>query len=149
MTAAIHMQAEIIKASKLEQIEKGKENKKEFAIFRDIFSPIKRVIEPKRAEVSQPPPEELRKKPEEEHRVKERDVTAEIRGRIAYEGYVMRGSERFALLTVDGEFFVVGISDIAKETINIINIETKFVTVQVEANLIEINIKEDQNNEIQ
>lgn len=148
MAAGIHIQAEIIRASKLEQIEKEKKNK-EFAVFRDIFSPFKKVIEPKKMEVPQPPPEEIRKKSEEENRVKERDVSGEIRGRIAYEGYASRGAQRFALLTVDGEFFVVSVNDIVKETINIINIETKFVTVQVEANLIEINIKEDQNNEIQ
>ena len=54
-----------------------------------------------------------------------------------------------ALLTVDSEFFVVGINDTVKETIKIVNVEKKFVTLEVEANLVEINIKGDQDNEIQ
>ncbi len=148
MAAAAPIQAEIIKASKLEQTEKEK-GKREFNIVRDIFSPFKREFNLKPAAPAQPPPEEIRKPPEEETRVKERDVAGEVRRRVAYEGYVMREAKKLALLTVDSEFFVVGVDDIVKETIKIVNVEKKFVTLEVEANLVEINIKGDQDNEIQ
>jgi len=146
--AAAPIRAEIIKASKLEQAENEK-GKKEFNIVRDIFSPFKREFNLKPAETPQPPPEEIRKPPEEENRVKERDVAGEVRRRVAYEGYVMRDAKNLALLTVDSEFFVVGVNDTVKETIKIVNVDKKFVTLEVEANLVEINIKGDQDNEIQ
>lgn len=149
ITAAAPIQAEIIKTTKLEQVEKEKE-KKEFNIVRDIFSPFKREFNQKpAAPPPQPSPEEIQKPPEEESRVKERDVAGEIRRRVAYEGYVMREAKKLALLTVDSEYFVAGIDDIVKETIKIVNVEKKFVTLEVEANLVEINIKGDQDNEIQ
>lgn len=147
MAAATPIRAEIIKTSQLEKTEKEKE--KEFTVSRDIFSPFKRVIEPNRGARPQPPPEVIQRPPEEENKVKERDVSAEVRRRVAYEGYVMLDARRLALLTVDTEYFAVSAGDTVKETIKIVNIETKIVTVEVEANLIEINIKGDQDNEIQ
>ncbi|MCX6582264.1 MAG: hypothetical protein NT166_18995 [Candidatus Aminicenantes bacterium] len=146
--AAVPIHAEIINASKLEQAEKEK-GKKEFNIVRDIFSPFKREFNLNPAAPAQPPPEVIQKPPEEENRVKERDVAGEVRRRVAYEGYVMREAKKLALLTVDSEFFVVGIDDTVKETIKIVNVEKKFVTLEVETNLVEINIKGDQDNEIQ
>lgn len=146
--AATPIHAEIIKTSKLEQAEKTKV-KKEFTLHRDIFSPFKRVIEQNQPTPTRRPPEEIKKPPEEENKVKERDVAGEVKRRITYEGYVMWDGRKLALLMVDAEFFAVGVDDFVKETIRIVNIERKFVTVEVEANLIEINIKEDQANEIQ
>lgn len=146
--AAAPIRAEIIKASKLEQAEKEK-GKKEFNIVRDIFSPFKREFNLNPAAPPQPPPEVIQKPPEEENRVKERDVAGEVRRRVAYEGYVMRDAKNLALLTVDSEFFVVGVNDTVKETIKIVNVEKEIVTLEVEANLVEIKIKGDQDNEIQ
>ncbi|MDQ1353478.1 MAG: hypothetical protein QG657_3784 [Acidobacteriota bacterium] len=148
--ATTSIKAEIIKASKLEQAEKQKE-KKEFNIVRDIFSPFKREFNLKPAAPPQPLPEEIEKPPEEEKesRVKERDVAGEVRRRVSFEGYVMREAKKLALLTVDSEFFVAGVNDIVKETIKVVNVEKQFVTLEVEANLIEIKIKGDQDNEIQ
>jgi hypothetical protein len=149
MAAVTPIRAEIIKTSQLEQSEKEKE-KKEFNIVRDIFSPFKREFNQRPvAPPPQPRPEEIQKPPEEESRVKERDVAGEIRRRVSYEGYVMRDDQKFALLTVDSEFFVVGIDDVVKETIRVVNVDKQFVTLEVEANLVEIKIKGDQDNEIQ
>lgn len=149
--ATTPIRAEIIKTSRLEQTEKEKE-KKEFNIVRDIFSPFKREFNLKpAAQPPQPPPEEIEKSREEEKesRVKERDVAGEVRRRVSYEGYVMRDARKLALLTVDSEFFVVGVDDIVKETIKVVNVDKQFVTLEVEANLVEIKIKGDQDNEIQ
>jgi hypothetical protein len=146
--SAIPVQTEIINTSKLEKTTKER-GKKEFTVIRDIFSPFKKIVEKNQPEAIHRPPVEIQKPPEEENRVKERDVAGEVRRRVVYEGYVIRDSNRLALLNVDAEFFVVALDEYVKETIRIVNIEKNLLTVEVEANLIEIKIKEEQNNEIQ
>jgi len=136
----LHLQAEIINVSKL----KGKN--KEFSIKRDIFSPFKGNVghKPVMRVEPPPPPKVEEKKPKE---VKT-DVAEEIRGSVAFEGYVMRDARRLALLTVNGEFFVVGKDDLILDKIKIINVEKEQVTVEVDSTMIEIKLKGDDENEI-
>ena len=138
----LHLQAEIIKVSKL----KGKN--KAFSIKRDIFSPFKVKVGRKpvmRVEPPPPPKEEEKKSREKEV---ETDVAAEISGSVAFEGYVMRNARKLALLTVNGEFFVVGKDDLILDKIKIINVEKEQVIVEVGSTVIEIKLKGDDENEI-
>jgi hypothetical protein len=136
----LHLQAEIIKVSKL----KGKN--KAFSIKRDIFSPFKGNVGRKPVmRVEPPPPPKIEeKKPKE---VKP-DVAEEISGSVAFEGYVMRNARKLALLTVNGEFFVVGKDDLILDKIKIINVDKEQVTVEVDSTVIEIKLKGDDENEI-
>jgi hypothetical protein len=145
------LQAEIIKVSQLEKLQKEKE-KKEFSIERDIFSPFKRKFKKSKVQSELPPPPPPAKMEEEEEKVKDEksdqmQVVNEILQSVAYEGYVMRDSKQVALLTVNGEFFVVGKDDILMEKIKIITVDKKFITVEVDSNVIEINLKGDDENE--
>jgi hypothetical protein len=144
------LQAETIKVSQLEKLQKEKE-KKEFSIERDIFSPFKRKFKKSKAqsELPPPPPPPVKVKDEEtkEKKPDQMQVVNEILQSVAYEGYVMRDSKQVALLTVNGEFFVVGKDDILMEKIKIINVDKKIITVEVDSNVIEINLKGDDENE--
>ena len=135
----LYLQAEIIRVSKLES------EKKEFLIKRDIFSPFKRKVSRKPGVIPTPPPKP--KIEEKKSKVLEQDVEAEIQESVAFEGYVMRNARKLALLTVNGEFFVVGKDDLILDKIKIIKVEKKQVTVEVDSNVIEINLKEDETNE--
>lgn len=144
------LQAEIIKVSQLEKLQEEK-GKKEFAIERDIFSPFKRKFKKSNVQSELPPPPPPPVKMAEEKVKDEKpdqmQVVNEIMQSVAYEGYVMRDSKQVALLTVNGEFFVVGKDDILMEKIKIINVAKKFITVEVDSNVIEINLKGDDENE--
>ena len=145
------LQAEIIKVSQLKKLQEEGE-KKEFSIERDIFSPFKRKITKSKIKAELPPPPPPPVDREEEKKVKDEkpdqmQVVNEILQNVAYEGYVMRNSKQVALLTVNGEFFVVGKDDILMEKIKIINVDKKFITVEVDSNVIEINLKGDEENE--
>ena len=135
----LHIQAEIIRLSKLTS------EKKEFSIKRDIFSPFKGNVGRKPVVIPTPLPKPKLegKKPKEV----EPDVEEEIRESVAFEGYIIRNAGKLALLTVNGEFFVVGKDDLVLDKIKIIKVEKKQVTVEVNSNVIEINLKEDENDE--
>lgn len=144
------LQAEIIKVSQLKKLQEERE-KREFSIERDIFSPFKRKITKSKMQTELPPPPPPPVNREEEKVKDEKpdqmQVVNEILQNVAYEGYVMRNSKQVALLTVNGEFFVVGKDDILMEKIKIINVDKKFITVEVDSNVIEINLKGDEENE--
>jgi hypothetical protein len=140
---------EIIKMSTLETLAK---EKKEFSIERDIFSPFKRKI-PKPGEsaerVIQPPPVIQPMETKKDDGPAEYDFEAEVRESVVYEGYVIREARKLALLSINGEFFVVGIDDIVLEKVKILDVEKTQITVEVESNKFEIQLKEDENNEVQ
>jgi hypothetical protein len=135
---------EIISISKLDNAVK------EFSINRDIFSPeLMRPVGPGRMqrEIIQPPPP-----PKEDRVLPQVDPTAdseeEIQG-MAYEGYVIKDSKNCALLSMNGEFHAVTIGDIILDKIKIIEIDKKTIKVEVDSHEFEIQIKEDEENEIQ
>ncbi len=137
------LQAEIINVSRLEKMDK---EKKEFSIERDIFSPFKKKYPKpgeKRTVLPPPPPPREEKVQETKAEPSASDVADETRRTVAYEGYVIRNTKRLALLTVSGEFFVVGKEDIILDKIKVINVEKKHVTVEVASNPIEIKLKGD------
>jgi len=134
---------EIIRFSKLE-----KEMKK-FAINRDVFSPspIKPINPAGRVKLPPlPPPQEIKKKAEEE---KEKDIEDEIRRSLFFEGYVIKNSKNHALVSVNGEFFAVAAGDMVLEKITIIKIEKKTIKVEVDAKVFEIQLKGDNEDEKQ
>ncbi len=144
------LQAEIIKVSQLKKLQEEKE-KKEFSIERDIFSPFKRKITTSKTQIELPPPPPPLVKMEEEKVKDEKQdqmqVVNEILQSVTYEGYVMRDTKQVALLTVNGEPFIVSKDDILMEKIKIIKVDKKFITVEVDSNVIEINLKGDDENE--
>lgn len=140
---------EIIKMSTLEKLAK---EKKEFSIERDIFSPFKRKFKKpgeKAEEFRPPPPVAQSVETQKDDGPAEYDFEAEVRESVIYEGYVIREAKKLALLSINGEFFVVGIDDIVLEKVKILNVEKIQITLEVESNKFEIQLKEDEENEVQ
>jgi hypothetical protein len=135
---------EIIGISKLNQ------GAKEFSINRDIFSPdLMKPVDPgsgrKQFTPPTPPPVDKRELPTVDT---EAVIGEDIQG-LSYEGYVIKNSKNCALVSMNGEFHAVTIGDIILEKIKIIKIDRKTITVEVESHEFEIQIKEDEENEIQ
>lgn len=136
---------EIINISKLNKAAK------EFSITRDIFSPdLMRPVDPGsgRQEFAPPPPLQEEIKREIPSVDPKAEIEKEIQG-LSYEGYVIKNSKNCALVSMNGEFYAVTVGDIILEKIKIIKIDRKAITVEVESNEFEIQIKEDEENETQ
>jgi hypothetical protein len=138
---------EIISISKLDKAAK------EFSINRDIFSPdlmkpaapgsVRQEVTPS---LPQPLPGEIKKEiPSVDPKA---EIEKEIQG-LSYEGYVVKNSKNCALVSLNGEFFAVTVGETILEKIKIIKIDKKTITVEVESYEFEIQIKEDEENEIQ
>jgi hypothetical protein len=130
----------------MQELEK---TKKEFSIERDIFSPfIKRFNKPGENNARPPePPPVLKQEIPEKKEPAPYDIEAEIRESVTYEGYVIRDAKKLALLSINQEFFVVGIDDMIMEKVKIINIEQRQITVEVDSQRFEIQLKGDDENE--
>lgn len=138
--------AEIIRMSVMQELETAP---REFSIERDIFSPfIRKFIKPGEPDVrsSEPPPVFKTEAPEQKDPAPY-DIEAEVRESVTYEGYVIRDAKKLVLLSINQEFFVVGIDDIIMEKVKIINVEQKQITVEVDSQKFEIQLKGDDENE--
>ncbi|MCP4215501.1 MAG: hypothetical protein GY765_12680, partial [bacterium] len=133
-------------------LEKVVSEEHQYALERDIFSPIKRNYNSKRN--APPPPRVIKKTKKAE--TKKRELSAEemrqrmadeVRSSLAFEGYVMRNARNLALVTLNGEFFVVGKEDVVMNKVKIVKVEKKKLTVEVESNEFEIKLKGDDEDE--
>jgi hypothetical protein len=115
-------------------------------INRDIFSPDTmkpQLAAPQIHKPVVPPPVE---KPPEKIE-KEKEVEDEILRSVFFEGYVIKHPKNFALVSVNSEFFAVGVGDIILERIKIIKIDRESITVEVDSRSIEIQLKGDDSND--
>lgn len=135
---------EIIKISKLQ------EAVKEFSIKRNIFSPdpMKPVDPgaPTRTALPPPPPPVVKREVKVEK--PGNNAASEIQGTLSYEGYVIKHSKSCALVNMSNEFYAVTTGDMILEKIKIIKIDREAITVEVESQQVEIQIKGDEENEI-
>ena len=137
---------EIIMLSKLES------KVKEFTIKRDIFSPDPMVPkDPKRGSPIVPPPEPIKEEKPPEKPVVDQEALLEneLRSNLLYQGYVIKNSKNYALVSMSGESYAVTSGDTVLERIKIIKIERKQIEVEVDSYTFEIQLKEDEENEIQ
>jgi len=138
---------EIILISKLE-----KSNNLEFTLKRDIFSPDPiKPADPLAKPIKllpPPPPPVIEKKPEVKIDEKE-EIENQIRGSLFYEGYVLKNSKNFALVSMNGEFYAVTTGDMVQERVKIAKIQREAITVEVKSYSFEIQLKGDEENEIQ
>lgn len=152
------------KDKKSENIEKGKREipaeileiyklskpTKEFSIKRNIFSPDTMApADPLAVPKRFVPPPVPQVKPEEKIEEPDQNIENEVKSSLSYEGYVIKRSKNCALVSVNGEFHAVTIGDLLLEKIKIIKIDKEIITVEVDSHEFEIQIKEDEENEIQ
>jgi len=129
---AFFLNSEIIRISQISQ------KRLPFAMKRDIFSAFK-LGQVNRTRV----PQNMR--PETKPREGEkRDLIAEIRRSVVYEGFIGKGFDRIALISVNGEAFTVRVGETIMEKIKVIKIDSKRIKVEVESQTVEINLKEDE-----
>ena len=142
LNSAALIRAEIIKVSVLEA------EKKDFAIKRDIFSPLKLKpdVKPKPIE---PIIEETVIEEEQKDETSVEAMADEIKQNISFEGYVLKYKKNHALLSINGEFYVAAEADIVMEKIKIVKIGKKELTVEVDANIYKIKLKGDDEDEAQ
>ena len=129
---SLTLNAEIIKFSRLNK------KKSNFSIKRDIFS-AERSIRTNQAGIKrmiQPPKIEEIKKAEEK-------VENELRQSVFYEGYIIKNTKSHALLSVNGEFYIVCEQESINDKIKVIKIEKKRVILEIDSASYEIKLKGD------
>ena len=138
---------EIIKRSLLE-----KKEKLEFTIKRDIFSPDPMApVNPmaKGSQPVQPPPLPIIKEPPKVEVDEKTEIENEIRGSLFYEGYLLKNSKNYALVSMNGEFYAVTSGDMLQDRIKITGIQRKAISVEVQSYSFEIQLKGDEENEFE
>lgn len=75
----------------------------------------------------------------------QKTIAEEIYQSISYEGYIVKDSKKSALLSVSGEFSIVGEQDQILDKIKVLKITKDVVTIEYENQPYDIKIKGDQN----
>ncbi len=115
------LNGEIIKTSKL------KKNGFVFRVKRNIFFPDKLKVENVYQKLQhkskvQAKKEEIKK-----------NLEIEIQNSVFFEGYAFKKNQIYALMSVNGEFYVIKNGDVVLEKIKIININKKMLLIEVES----------------
>lgn len=133
--AAAHY-GEIIHVSKLNK------EKPQWMMKRDLFSLMRVSVKTTPQEMQQIVEREqaVEKKKERE----EKKIEREIMESVIYEGYVRKGEEIFALLSVSGEYYFVTPGDFILERIKIVHVGSGEMIVEVESQNFEISLKGDE-----
>jgi hypothetical protein len=124
----------------------------EFSIKRDIFSPDPMVPrDPKNGPAADLPPKPIQvEKPPEKPEVDQKALLEnEVRSNLVYQGYVIKHSRNYAVVSMRGESYAVTAGDTVLDRIKIVKIERKQIEVEVDSYTFEIQLKEDEENEIQ
>lgn len=120
---------EIIHFSKL------KKQKSQYSIKRDIFSPDSIILDNPFSKSITNPSEEADKAKNEKKQIKKMEQ------QIFFEGFIVRKNKSFALLSINGEYFVVGEGDTVAENITVKKINKKMILLEINSNSIEIFLK--------
>ena len=137
---------EIIMLSKL------KRAVNEFTLKRDIFSPdpmVPKVPGKNPAPAPTPQPTPVVKEPEKPVVDPKAVIENELRSNFFYQGYVIKNSKNYAVVSMSGDTYAVSSGDTVLDRIKIIKIERKQIEVEVDSYTFEIQLKEDEENEIQ
>ncbi len=122
--------ADIIHFSKLEK------EKTNFSFKKDLFSPQPGVGTPalsreeKRAIQNRFENEKPEKSPEKE-----------IQESVSFEGFIEKNEKILALISVNGDFFVVSEGDVILDKLKIIRIDKEKITLELDNQRIEIQLK--------
>lgn len=126
------LRAEIIHFSELNQ------DKLPYTFKRDIFSPVKLISAEEIATLQN---QVLKGKTIMDRN--QDDSEKEIQRSISFEGYIEKNNRIHALISLNGEYFVVGQGEVFMETIKIVKIEKKQILLEVESQPIVVQLKGD------
>lgn len=138
-----HAFPEIIKLSKLAQ------EKREFNVNRDIFSPIDNrpsyAAERFNGKTPPPPPPP---KVEEVKKEEQEALEDQFRRSVQFEGYIIKETRSHALLNINGEYYVAAAGDmLMNNQIQVVKVDRKLVVIKAEAKEFEIRLKGDEDDE--
>lgn len=129
------IRAEIIHFSKLEK------KKPSYSVKKDIFYPVRLISAAEKSTLQN------RVSGNKIKQVRERESSEkEIQRSISFEGYVEKSNRIYALISLNGEYFVVGQGEVFMETIRIVKIEKKHILLEVESQPIVIQLKGDRDD---
>lgn len=123
------LNGEIIKVSKLKKKEPG------FHVKRNIFIPNKSKVGKATQEL-----QDKLKVPAKKNEIK-KNLENEIQNSVFFEGYVFKKNQIYALLSVNGEFYIVRNGDVILDKINIIKIDKNMVLIEVDSMDFNISLK--------
>ncbi len=126
------LRAEVIHFSELNQ------DKLPYTFKRDIFSPGKLISAEEIATLQN---QVLKGKTIMDRN--QDDSEKEIQRSILYEGYIEKNNRIHALISLNGEYFVVGQGEVFMETIKIVKIEKNQILLEVESQPIVVQLKGD------
>ncbi len=129
------LNGEIIKVSKLKKKEPG------FHVKRNIFIPNKSKVGKATQEL-----QDKLKVPAKKNEIK-KNLENEIQNSVFFEGYVFKKNQIYALLSVNGEFYIVRNGDVILDKINIIKIDKNMVLIEVDSIDFNISLKGVNNEE--
>lgn len=125
----------VFTGSEIIQFSKLKKEKSQYTIKRDIFSPDSIVPGTQDQKSAITPFKDTHKTEEERKMVKK------LEQQIFFEGYIVKNSKHFALLNINGEYFVAGEGDVLAEGIKVEKIEKKKIFLKIDSRQIEILLK--------
>jgi len=132
LSCACFLRAEIIHFSKLEK------KKPPYSLKKDIFYPVRLISAEEKSTLQN------RISRGESKQVRDQeDSKKEIQRSISFEGYVEKNNRIHALISLNGEYFVVGQGEVFMETIKIVKIEKKQIFLEVESQPVVIKLKGD------
>jgi len=118
-----------------------------FNLERNIFSPD--PMKPPDPQVKSPvietPREEL-KAPVVDEKEPTEAMAQQITRSIVYEGYVLKDSKNYALVNAGSDYYAVAPGDILRDRIKVIEINAENISVEVDSQTYEIQLKGDENN---
>ena len=123
------LNAEIIKISKL------KKKNPVFCVKRNIFFPDKSKVGNAFRKLEDKP--KIQAKKEET----KKNLENEIKDSVFFEGYVFKKHAIYALMSGNGEFYIVKNGDVVLEKIKIINVNKKMLLIEVESIELKILLK--------
>lgn len=115
------LNGEIIRVSKL------KKKQPVFDVKRNIFFSNKLEVEKVYQKLQHEPGVQVKKE-----EVK-KTLEIEIQNSVFFEGYVFKRNQIYALLSVNGEFYIIKQGDVVLKKIKIININKKMLLIEVES----------------
>jgi len=119
---------ELIKTSAIAEMKK-----EDVQVKRNLFSPRKTMLSARTARVAVIPTEKEVEKKKEEEAKKDRVIAT-----VFFEGFLLKGEKKYALLKVDGQYYISGEGDLIDGKIRIKRILEKKVLLEIESSEVTI-----------
>lgn len=122
------LSGELIKTSSIVKVKKG-----DVKVKRNIFSPRKTIVRPRTVN-----PRTISAMNNPVKKKKEETPKDRVIATVFYEGFLLKGDKRYALLKVNGRYYIPGEGDLVDGKIRLKTIEEKKVLLEIESSEVTI-----------